>query len=155
MSNINEEKYEVGYEMEVPPTIIESFKRSDLNFYCSIKPETRKDKAKIYNMVSGNVEMLSDHIKEEINMVDVAAFPVSVVNKDTGEIEEMASVVILDKNGKCYRATSYGVINSVQKIFAIYGMPDGGAWHKEPVKIKAINRKTTNGFNVLLLDIVE
>ena len=99
--------------------------------------------------------MLSDHIKEEINMVDVAAFPVSVVNKDTGEIEEMASVVILDKDGKCYRATSYGVINSVQKIFAIYGMPDGGAWHKEPVKIKAINRKTTNGFNVLLLDIVE
>ena len=45
------------------------------------------------------------------------------------------------------RVGSSGITNSLARIFALIGKPDGGAWEKEPVKMKVKQVQTRNGNN--------
>ena len=121
--------------------------------YCSIPSDgTRKSVVKIYNAMNSAAEQLSDHINEEIAIVDVVAHPLQLVNPESGELNECLRTVLIAADGTAYQAVSEGVVSSLSKIFSLCGMP---SWTEEPVKVKPVQVKTNKGFKVLTLEMVE
>lgn len=122
--------------------------------YCSIKSDgTRKSKVKIYNAINNADKKVADCIGEVIELVDVIAHPATVLDEETGEITEILRTVLIDKDGISYSASSIGITNSLEKIFAIVGMP---SWTEEPLKVKIKQVATGNGMNkVNTLELVE
>lgn len=122
------------------------------SFFCSIKDDgTRESRVKIYNALNTQGEQLSDHINEELEIVDISAHTIKVVDNSTGELTQTLRTVLIAKDGTTYQSVSSGVISSLQKIFAIVGFP---SWVDEPVIVKPVNVKTNNGFKVLTLELV-
>lgn len=128
--------------------LVEQLKNPNAGFYCSIVNDgTRKSQIAIYNAVNGADESVADHINEVLEIVNVVAHPVTLTDDVTGEIREALRTVLVDKNGKTYTAVSQGITNSLSRIFSIVGMPDNGAWEKEPVKMKIRQITTKGGVN--------
>ena len=125
--------------------LVEQLKNPNSKFFCSIADDgTRKTKVAIYNAINVADESLGDHINEVLEIVDVVAHPVTLVDEETGEVVEALRTVLIDKNGKSYTAVSEGVTNSLSRIFSIVGMP---SWKDEPVKMRLKQIKTRNGNN--------
>jgi hypothetical protein len=141
---------------DVPPAeLIESLTNASNELFCSITDDgTRKTKVRIYNAIQADHEELSRHLNEVLEVVDVVAYPISVVN-ELGELSNILRTVLICADGKTYSAGSIGVTNSLSKIFAILGTPHDGAWHDEPVKMvcrsKASRNNAQNSFNYLEL----
>ena len=129
-------------------SLVDELKNPMGNFYCSI-PDTgdRKTKVAIFNAINGADEQVADHIGETLAIVNVVAHPISLVDENTGEIVECLRTVLIDDKGKSYVAVSQGIASALSRIFSIVGSPDGGAWEKEPVKMKIKQVKTRNGNN--------
>ena len=128
--------------------LVEQLKNPMNEFYCSIPNDgTRKSAIKIYNAINSADEQLADHINEVIDIVNVVAHPVELVDENNGEIFTALRTILISKDGTAYAAVSSGITNSLAKIFAIVGMPDNGAWEKEPIKIKVKQVQTRNGNN--------
>lgn len=129
-------------------SLVDELKNPMGNFFCSMVDDgSRKSKIAIYNAINSADESLGDHIGETISVVDVVAHPVQLTNEETGEIVECLRTVLITKEGKSYVAVSQGITSALSKIFSIVGMPTGGAWHDEPVKMKIRQVKTRNGNN--------
>lgn len=131
--------------------LVEELKNPNGKFYCSIKDDgTRKSKVTIYNAVNSVEKRLADCINMTLDVVNIVAFPVAIADEETGEVVNCLSTVLITKDGTCYGATSQGIANSLSRIFSIVGMPDDGAWEKEPVKMKIKQVNTRNGDNKIL-----
>ena len=138
--------------VDLTPHTIDELTNVESSFFCSIKDDgTRASKIKIYNALNTQGEQLSDHINEELEIVDISAHTIKVVDNSTGELTQTLRTVLIAKDGTTYQAVSSGVISSLQKIFAIVGFP---SWVDEPVIVKPVNVKTNNGFKVLTLELV-
>ena len=125
--------------------LIESLKNPGETFFCSITDDgTRKTKAAIFNAINSADESLSDHIGEVLEVVDVVAHPVELVDEESGEVVNALRTVLIDKNGKSYTAVSQGITSALSRIFSIVGMP---SWKDEPVRMKIKQVKTRNGNN--------
>lgn len=128
--------------------LVAQLKNPNEQFYCSITNDgTRKSQIAIYNAVNSAEEQLADHINEVLEVINIVAHPVTLVDEESGEMITALRTIFVCKDGKTYSATSQGIANSLQRIFSIIGMPDGGAWEKEPVKMKIKQVKTRNGNN--------
>lgn len=137
---------------DLTPHTIDELTNVESSFFCSIKDDgTRASKIKIYNALNTQGEQLSDHINEELEIVDISAHTIKVVDNSTGELTQTLRTVLIAKDGTTYQAVSSGVISSLQKIFAIVGFP---TWIDEPVIVKPVNVKTNNGYKVLTLELV-
>ena len=137
---------------DITPHTIDELTNVGSSFFCSIKDDgTRESKVKIYNALNTQGEQLSDHLNEELKIVDVSAHTINVMDKTTGELSQTLRTVLIAEDGTTYQAVSGGVISSLQKIFAIVGFP---SWVDEPVIVKPVNVKTNNGFKVLTLELV-
>ena len=124
--------------------LINELKNPASSFFCSIPDDgTRKSKVAIYNAVNTQDEQLADHIGEVLEITDVVAHPVKLIDAD-GVVVEALRTVLVDVNNVKYGAVSAGITSSLQKIFAIVGMP---TWKDEPVKMKIKQVKTSNGVN--------
>lgn len=129
-------------------TLVDQLKNPMNEFYCSIPNDgTRKSAIKIYNAINSTDEQLADHINEVIEIVNVVAHPVELIDEINGEVFTSLRTILIGKDGTAYSAVSSGITNSLAKIFAIVGMPDNGAWEKEPIKIKVKQVQTRNGNN--------
>ena len=144
-----EEKKEMVVMSDVARVdLVEQLKNPMGQFYCSVENDgTRKSKVAIFNALNSADERLADHIGEVLEVVDVIAHPVELADEETGEIINALRTVLVTKDGKSYTAVSQGITSALSKVFSIIGMPDGGAWHKEPVKMKIKQVKTRNGNN--------
>lgn len=125
--------------------MLSDLKNPESAFFCSIIDDgTRKSKIAIYNAVNTQDTQLADHIGEVLEIVDVVAHPVRLTDTETGEITDALRTVLIDSKGIKYGAVSAGITSSLQKIFAIVGMP---SWVDEPVKMRVKQVKTNNGAN--------
>lgn len=149
MTNMENNKQEVVLAQDVARVdLVEQLKNPNGQFYCSIKDDgTRKTKVAIFNAVNGADDSIADHIGEVIEVVNVVAHPVELLDEETGEVVNALRTVLIDKNGKTYTAVSQGITSALSKIFSIIGTPEDGAWEKEPVKMKIRQVKTRNGNN--------
>jgi hypothetical protein len=128
--------------------LLDELKNPNGNFYCSIPNNgDRKSKIAIFNAVNGADEQVADHIGEVLDVVNVVAHPIELLDEVTGEVVKCLRTVLITKDGKSYVAVSQGIASALSRIFSIVGMPDNGAWEKEPVKMKIKQVKTRNGNN--------
>ena len=129
--------------------ILEGINTATASIYCSFIAETANDKAKLYNALNAPEVKIADHIGKEITMKDVIIEAVDIVDEKTGEVRTTPRITLIDVSGHTYTATSYGIYNSLKRIFALYGEP---TWDEGiPVRVRQI----TKGANrVFTLDIV-
>lgn len=132
-------------------SLLDTLKNPNKDFLCSIPDDgTRAAKVKIYNAVNNASEQLAAQVNKILEIVDVVAHPVQLVDMETGELKELLRVVLIDKNGVTYQAVSEGVVSSLTKIFSIVGTP---SWNDDPVKMMPVNVKTAKGYSVLTLEL--
>lgn len=116
-----EQSYEL-VEKETPEQLVESLANPGTLMFCSVMAETRPGKIRLYNALNTS-EKLIDHINEELVVTDVAAYPVQLMDEDTGELFDALRTVLITKDNKSYACVSQGVLNSLKRIFALVGMP--------------------------------
>ena len=133
--------------------MLDDLKNPTTSFFCSIENDgTRASKVAIYNALNSDGESLIDHVGEVLEITDVAAHNVKLMDKETGEITDTLRTVLVSKDGTTYSCVSSGVIESLKKVFAIVGAP---SWKDEPVKMVPTEIKTRNGYRVLTLSLAE
>lgn len=133
------------------PALLNSLTNPADSFYCSIPNDgSRAAQVKIYNAINNKGESLDDHMGEVLEIVNIAAHPVTLTDELTGEIIEALRVVLIDKNGKNYDAVSQGIVSSLQKIFGIVGV----APYEPALKIKVVQQKTRKGFKTNTIELV-
>ena len=121
------------------------------SFFCSIPNDgSRAAQIKIYNAINSKGDSLDDHKGEVLEIVDIAAHPVELVDENTGELVQGLRVVMVDKDGKNYDAVSRGIVSSLEKIFAIVGKPS----YDPPLRLVVVEQKTRKGFKTNTLELV-
>ena len=156
MSNLTENLYENNVEVleeeldeirnnSLALTVSDFTAPAENMMYCTIKSDgSMKSKAKIFNAVNSPEKRISDCIGETIQLKDIVAHPIKIVDEKTGKLLETMRMVLVDENGVGYEAVSTGLVNAVQRILQIFGQPE--TWEK-PIPVKAIQKGTRNGNN--------
>ena len=62
---------------------------------------------------------------------DVLAEIIELENEETGEMQSVPRVVLIDENGESYQAVSNGIYKAVKKAIAVFGAP---TWD-EPLEV--------------------
>lgn len=106
------------------------------------KPATQ---ARIFNAINDNTASIKDMVNKVLIVTDLMAFPVSLLNSQTGEMEDAIRVVLITKDGNSYGSVAKGVFSSLQSIIAICGV---GPW--EGLKLVPVTKKTNRGFETLV-----
>lgn len=121
--------------------------------YCSVVDDgSRESKIKVYNAINSPDKKLDECIGEIIELKDIIAHEVEIVDQNTGEVIRPLRTVLVDTKGTTYQAVSIGVANSLNRLLQIFGQP--GTWDR-PIKVKPVKKATNNGTNkVTLLDII-
>lgn len=119
------------------------------NTYCSILADDEKNKKIMINALNGCDVLLNDIVGETIEIENVFIQEREIIDENTGEVKKKYRTILIDKNGKTYATSAYGVYNSLMNIFALYGTPE--SW-KEPktFEVKKI-KNNKNGFESLKL----
>ena len=126
--------------------------KGNSDMYCSLKADSFKTKASVYNAINAPDKKLSEMINMIIEVRDIVAHEVQLVNEETGLVTKCLRTILIDKDGVTYNAVSQGVANSLTRIFQIFGEPN--TWD-HPIKVKPVQKVTNNGTNkVTLLEIV-
>ena len=133
----------------------------EIKAYSSIDLEVAdiETKKKVYKVMNEKCDILLKDMKgKELEITDVIMTPYKIqakVDEKTGEIIEDGKLkfrtVIIDKTGKTYISTAYGVYNSLKKIIAVFGNPKD--W--EGMKVKVVEEKLDSTHTTLKLEIVE
>lgn len=153
---INAEEVEVNQDLEtgiVSVGLGSLMNSGNADMYCSLKAESFESKASIYNALNSPDAKISECINMVLEIRDVIAHEVQLVDQNTGEFTNCLRTILVDKDGKTYQAVSVGVANSLNRIFQIFGEPS--TWTK-PLKLKPVQKVTNNGTNkVTLLEVVK
>ena len=112
--------------------------------YCSVQGGDRKAKALVYNAMNNPTHRVGDCINKKLMIKDVLAEVIELENEETGEMQQVPRVVLIDENGESYQAVSTGIFNAVKKAIAVFGAP---TWD-EPLPI--VIRQVSLGKNQML-----
>ncbi len=117
-------------------------------FYSSIKSDgTRNTEIKIYNAISDTVS-LRDYVNQPLEIVDVMAHPVDLVDEESGELTTAIRTILISKDGEAYAAVSEGIRSSIARLVQICGQ---APW-SPALKVTAVEKSTRNKmFRVLTL----
>lgn len=120
------------------------------SFLTSIKDDgTRESKIAIYNAINNSDKKVDDYKGKVLEIVNFAAHPIKLISDETGEVNEVLRIVLIDKDGNGYETVAGGVMSSLEKIFGIVGM---APW--EPaLKVVPTEVKTRKGFKTLTLSL--
>lgn len=125
--------------------MLQSLVNPKTDMYCSIKKmDTKEEKMKIFNAINGNGKRIAEMLGKTIMLKDVVAHSIQLMDEQTGEIIDTVRVVLIDDKGESYAGVSAGIMNSLSKIFMIYGEPEN--W-EEPIKVEIQQKSTRNGNN--------
>lgn len=149
---MNENRNEMMIREEIAtPSMVDTLKNPTSVFFSSIENDgTRETQIKIYNAVSGEGENVSDHLKEVIEVENIVAHPVQMVDEKTGEITDALRIVLVSPDGTTYSSVATGVLSSMQKIMGIIG---SAPW-TPALKIMPVEVKTRNGYKTITLSLV-
>ena len=107
--------------------------------FCSFVAGTDEEKTKLFNGVNNPSKRISDCINETIELKDIYAEEVELVNEKTGEINTCPRIVLFDAKGESYVSVSMGIFSALKKLMQVFGTP--AMWTKPlPVKVKQINK---------------
>ena len=105
--------------------------------YCSVQGGDRKAKALVYNAMNNPTHRVGDCINKKLMIKDVLAEVIELENEETGELQQVPRVVLIDEKGESYQAVSTGIFNAVKKAIAVFGAP---TWDEPlPIVIKQVS----------------
>lgn len=119
--------------------------------FCSMELSTDDAKSRLFNAVSNPDKKLTECANMKIALKDVYIEPQILQCRDdngnqTGEVEEVNRMILIDDKGISYTCCSKGVFNSLRRIIALYGMPN--TWEKPlvitPINVSRGNRQFLN-----------
>lgn len=130
----------------------EHFKGNGVALF-STMPSTgsRKDRIKLYNVVSSSDNKVSDFIGETIEVAHMVAHPTTMRDEETGEMRDLTRVVLIAPDGTAYHSMSNGVVQSMKRICDIVG---AGPWEDEPLVIKVRQINTQSGNRTFNLELI-
>lgn len=99
--------------------------KGEAAFYSSIKGDDLNAKVQTLEAMS-NAENLADHLSETIKLANIIIQEVTLVNKETGKVDDAPRITLIDEDGKSFVATSVGVFSSVKQLIGVAGEP--GTW---------------------------
>ena len=124
---------------------IESFTGGVGRLFTTIKGEDFSAKLALNNAIA-DAEPIDKHLDKWINLKDIVIQDVEFTDEDesTGEVTTTPGimVVLVDDQGKAYRAFSNGVFRDLQRLLNILGDPN--TW-PDPVSVKVV--QTVSGKN--------
>ena len=124
---------------------IESFSGGVGRLFTTIKGEDFSAKLALNNAIA-DAEPIDKHLDKWINLKDIVVQDVEFTDEDesTGEVTTTPGimVVLVDDQGKAYRAFSNGVFRDLQRLLNILGDPN--TW-PDPVSVKVV--QTVSGKN--------
>ena len=91
--------------------------------FCSVQGGDRKAKALVYNAMNNPTHRIGDCINKKLKIRDVLAELIELENEETGEMQTVPRVVLIDDKGESYQAVSTGIFNAVKKAIAVFGAP--------------------------------
>lgn len=91
--------------------------------YCSMKAETEKEKALLFNATNNPDMRLADCINMTIKVKDVFVEAVNCTNSETGEMTVCPRIVLIDENNVGYQCVSICIFSAIKKLFGVYGEP--------------------------------
>ena len=121
------------------------------SIYCSIVAKDNEEKKKLFNALESCDLLLNDCVGQQIAMKDLYIEAYESEDDSTGEVKTKYRTIIFDENGQTYATGSYGIYNILQKIVAIYGLPN--TW-TDPVKVEVIKKDAKDGKKSLSLKLV-
>lgn len=123
----------------------------DLALWTSIDKGSDEGKALIMKAATGTATKGPEVLMTEtFNMANILVHKVPVASNDTGEIQVMDRVVLIDPKGETAAFVSNGVMQSLRLIFALYGAPP----FAKPIPIRLVPVKTRRGFRTYNLNVV-
>ena len=124
---------------------IESFTGGVGRLFTTIRGEDFSAKLALNNAIA-DAEPIDKHLDKWINLKDIVIQDVEFTEEDesTGEVTTTPGimVVLVDDQGKAYRAFSTGVFRDLQRLLNILGDPN--TW-PDPVSVKVV--QTVSGKN--------
>ena len=124
---------------------IESFTGGVGRLFTTIKGEDFSAKLALNNAIA-DAEPIDKHLDKWINLKDIVIQDVEFTDEDesTGEVTTTPGimVVLVDDQGKAFRAFSNGVFRDLQRLLNILGDPN--TW-PDPVSVKVV--QTVSGKN--------
>lgn len=120
------------------------------NMYCSIVPTgNRADDARIFAALNSPEFKLADFINKKLKITDVLVKVVQLVDEDTGEMDVVPQVVLIDTDGKSYQATSKGIFNALQSAYTVFGKAPWNPALEIEIKQRAVKKGSMLTFNVV------
>ena len=117
--------------------------------FCSIVNDgTRENASKFYNAMNNPEFRVADFINKVIKVKDVLVEIRDLINEETGEVDRVPRVVLIDDEGKGYQATSKGIYSAVKNAYIAFG---AAPWD-DPLEFTIKQRPTKNG-SMLTADI--
>lgn len=123
---------------------------NEMGSWASFKVETKEEKIMVYNGISNPDKKLADCIGQIVLVKDIYVEMSTMVNKETGETDVAPRIVLFDKDRHSYQAVSFGIFNSLKRIFDIFGTPD--TW-SEPLGMR-VKQITTGKNKMLTIEVV-
>ena len=118
--------------------------------FCTVRMDTPKEQARVFNAINNPTHKLGDVIGSTIWVQDVVA-EMAEFEDENGEMVQTPRIVFIDRDGETYQCTSIGVMSSLKRLMAQFGAPtwEGGL----PLIVRQQNTKGTNRVYVLELDV--
>ena len=128
---------------------------SSVRTMSSLKNNTVEEKKALYNATEKANFMLKDCVNKEINLMNVyiEEREKDEINQETGEIRKDLKyrIILFDDKNVSYVTGSYGIANSLAKIFQLFGKPE--EW-SEPIPVKVVNKTLKDNKTSLSLEIL-
>ena len=133
-----------------PQTLTFAVGKKSNVIYSSRQAVTEEEKTVLINALIRPELRVADFINQIIHLKDIHIEQIQMPDQKTGEMRDLPRVLLWDKDGRTYGATSFGIFTALKTIVNVKGTPD--TWTKPlAVKVKQI---TSGKNNLLTLEVV-
>lgn len=87
----------------------------------NLNMDNMENKKLVFNMLNAPEVRLSDMVGKSIHAVDYVIDNISIVDRETGEVMETSRLVIRDDQGSTYHTMAKGLLESFNRILALFG----------------------------------
>lgn len=108
-----------------------------------------ENKKAAFNMLNSPNIRLSSMVGKSIHAKDYVIDNVSIVNQETGEVQDTQRLVIRDDAGETYHTMGRGLVESFNRILDVFGDSWGDGFNLVVKQINTSTGKRTYTFDVV------
>lgn len=87
-------------------------------------PETREDKATLYNALTSTGVKLSEYVGDTLSIANMVIQGCHFTDEETGKVEPGSRLILVGPEGQIYKSTSRGMIRAAVQLVEMFGTPD-------------------------------